>query len=91
MPDLNQLAALLNGLGPWGIVIGALLFAGLQYLRSKSAPTPSPLLDAAIELIRLRLAKQLEAPVAPVKKDIDDEQLNMLIGAVGPLNAGKKV
>lgn len=41
--DLNQLPALLAGLGPWGIVIGVGVTLLAQWLRNRVSPSnPSP-------------------------------------------------
>ena len=84
---MEQLNAILSGLGPWGLVIGAALMGVLQWYRSRQpAGSQNPLLDAALALLKLRLSKQMEQPVA---RDIDDETLNRLIGAVPPVGKTK--
>lgn len=42
--DLNSLLLMLNGLGPWGILIGAVLTIGVQWLRNRNPqPAPAPI------------------------------------------------
>jgi hypothetical protein len=40
--DLTNLNALLAGLGPWGILIGAGLTIGVNWFRNRRNPQPAP-------------------------------------------------
>lgn len=75
MVDLDPLMTLLAGLGPWGLLIGAGITLGLQWLAKRRNPTPvdpdkptdptapkRPILDALMEFLRLFLEKKSAAP-----------------------------
>lgn len=90
--DLSQLNAMLAGLGPWGILIGVGLTFLVQWLKGKQGQPvkpdqpdkqDTPLLDALLALLKLKLAKPAPDP-KPASKDIDDDTLHALFGAVAP-------
>ncbi len=76
--DLAQLVTFLNGLGPWGVLAGAVLVIVVQRLRAKGSETP--LLDATLNLIRAKHENDTAPTPAPVSKDIDHETVSKLIG-----------
>lgn len=88
--DLSQLQAALAGLGPWGIVLGVAITLAVQWYKGRqpapAAGDPStPLLDAVLNLIRV---KHTSAPAQPVKRDIDHETADNLIGSFGSTRKG---
>ncbi len=102
--DLNQIPALLSGLGPVGVIVGVLLVLALQYAQKRlsppapgpnpgpapapDAPGGTPILDALLNLLRLRLTKRESEMIQsfPVTRtrDIDDDTLAKLFAAVAP-------
>lgn len=99
--DLAALQTALAGLGPWGILIGAGIAVAVQWFRNRNAqPTPgpnpgpqpapnggTPLLDALLNLIKLRLLKKVQpvsygaaAPTPPA--DVDDATIEAMLRAM---------
>jgi hypothetical protein len=87
-PILAPILSALSGLGPWGLVIGAAVAVGAQWLKSrvsKPADPKKPLLDALLALLKPEL-KPAPAPAPEPKPAIPDDHgplIDAILKALG--------
>lgn len=93
---MEQLLAALNGLGPWGVLIGVVVMGLIQFAKAKlgtpstptepTRPSDSPILDWLMARIRERLAPAPVAPpttqAAPPNPDIDPAKAVAILKAL---------
>lgn len=101
--DLSAVQTLLDGLGPWGVLIGIGLTFLAKYLQAKvnpvapspapspapDAPSDTPILDALLKMLKDRLTKPKAEAVGalPDAQDIDGEAAAKLLSQI--LQMGK--
>jgi hypothetical protein len=90
-PILTPILSALSGLGPWGLVIGAALTIGVQWLRSRvsqPADPASPLLDALLALLKPE-PKADPAPAPKPTLPIPDDRERLILNLLNAIR-GKK-